>query len=945
MMNPIQTAAGGLRNKRRSWLLATSLAAILPTGALAQEAAVSADADIVVTGSRVAVSGYSAPTPTAVIGGDLIQKQGAASVAEVLQMEPAFKATRSAGGNANNFANPGQATADLRGLGGQRTLVLVNGARVVPQAPSNNANVPVTTDLNMIPTNMIDRVEVVTGGASAQYGSDAVAGVVNILLKRQYEGFEVNASAGISGQGDNEKYRLGFLGGREFADGKGHLIFSAEQSDSEAIKDLYERDWGRDEYMIVTNSAFATNGLPANIVATGVHNNNSEGGKILAGANAAGTAVSSFSLRGFTFNADGTTRPYDAGLLNNGTYQIGGEGRSRNNGSSLIPGVERLTTFARAQYEFSPAATVYIEGGYARTVSDFVGGLPNIASFTVRNDNAFLPQAVKNTMAAQGVTSFTMSKGFYDMGNIQFTTTNETPHATVGIEGDLGGSWSYDAHYSYGENNFTSEFDNNFMPTRYAFAADSILVNGQIVCRATLPAGAANSGTYTAAQRAAATGCVPLNIFGPGPNTTTGLAQNWVNVSGKSEVPYTQSSAGVNLRGDIFNTWAGPVAVAIGGEWRRETQKLTADPLSAAGLFLIGNATPFSGKFDVKEGYIEALVPLAKDLAWAHSLDLNGAVRYADYSTAGGQTTWKVGSVWEPIEGYRLRVTRSRDIRAPAIYELFSPGSTTATAINVNGIAPIVPQNRSIGNLNLRPEVADTLTVGFVVQPNWLSGLRASIDYFDIDITDAIDSLRPDQIGNGCSAGDQFYCSFITFGPGRVPTAVNAGVQNIAAFQTEGLDAAVSYRKDLAGTNALTTRLSATYALHSYINGVDRAGENGQGNLGAVPRLRANLIETYSNDKVSLSAQVVYISKGNNDNTFNTIPALTINKNRIGPQAYLNLFGTYQLSKTVEISASVDNVLDTDPPPSPYAAQGQAVSGILYDKVGRTFEVGARFKF
>jgi outer membrane receptor protein involved in Fe transport len=943
-MNSIRTVTGELRTKRRVWLLATSLAAIMPAVSYAQQGS-STDADIVVTGSRVATSGYSAPSPTAVIGGDLIEKQGVASVAEVLQMEPAFKATRSAGGNANNFANPGQATADLRGLGGQRTLVLVNGSRVVPQAPSNNANVPVTTDLNMIPTNMIDRVEVVTGGASAQYGSDAVAGVVNILLKRQYEGFEVNASAGISGQGDNEKYRLGFIGGHDFGGGKGHLVASFEASDSEAIKDLYERDWGRDEYMIVTNSAFATNGLPANIVATGVHNNNSLGGKIIAGSGPGGVAVPTFSLRGFTFNADGTTRRYDAGLLNNGTYQIGGESLSRNGGSSLVPGVERQTAFVRAEYEFSPAATVYIEGGFSRSISDFMGGLPNIPSFTVQNDNAFLPQAVKTTMAAQGVTSFTMSKGFYDIGNIKFTTTNETPHATVGIEGDLSDSWKYDAHYSYGENRFTSDFDNNFITTRYAFAADSVLVNGQIVCRATLPAGSPGAGAYTAAQRTAATGCVPLNIFGPGPNATTGLAQRWVNVSGQSKVPYTQSSAAVNLRGDLFNTWAGPVAVAVGGEWRRETQKLTADPLSAAGLFLIGNATPFSGKFDVKEGYVEALVPLAKDQVWAHSLDLNGAVRYADYSTAGGQTTWKVGSVWEPIEGYRLRVTRSRDIRAPAIYEAFSPGSTVATAITVNGVSPIVPQNRSIGNPDLRPEVADTLTAGFVVQPNWLSGLRASIDYFDIDITDAIDSLRPDQIGNGCTAGDQYYCSFITFGAGRVPTAVLAPVQNISAFQTKGLDAAVSYRKDLGGAAALTTRFSATYALHSYINGVDRAGENGQGNLGAVPRIRANLMETYSNDKLSLTAQAVYISKGNNDNTFNTIPALTINKNRIGAQAYLNLFGTYQLSKTVELSASVDNVLDTDPPPSPYATQGQAVNGILYDKVGRAFEVGARFKF
>jgi outer membrane receptor protein involved in Fe transport len=934
-MKPISTLAGGSRRARHGWLIASSLAALMIWPAVAnaqasrdsEEPGRTSDADIIVTGSRASLNGFSAPSPTQVIGSDMIEKQGAATVADVLQQEPAFKATRSAGGNANNFANPGQATADLRGLGGQRTLVLINGSRVVPQAPSNNTGVPVTTDLNVIPTNMIDRVEVVTGGASAQYGSDAVAGVVNILLKKQFQGVEFTASSGISQYGDNFKYRLGAIGGLDFADGRGHFVASVEATESEEIDDLYSRDWGAEEWMIVTNANFATNGLPANIVAPHVKNNNSIGGKILGPAN--------FTLRNYTFNADGTIRPYDAGSLNNGTYQIGGEGLSRNAGSSLIPGVRRLTTYARADYAFSDAAILSVEGGYTRTLSIFTGGLPNIASFTIQRDNAYLPQVVRDAMIAQNVTSFTLSKGFYDMGNINFRVRNETPHVMAALEGYLGNSWHYDGHYSYGKNIFQSDFTNNFAPAFYALAADAVRVGSTIVCRGVRD------------NVPAAAGCLPLNVFGPYSTSRSAPgAQDYVNRSGFSHVDYVQHAAGLNVRGEPFSTWAGPISIAFGGEWRRETQKLTADTLSSTGRFQVGNATPFSGKFNVKEGYFEALVPLARDVSFAHSFDLNGAIRYADYSTAGGQTTWKLGSVYEPIEGLRFRATRSRDIRAPAIYELFSPGSSLAASLTVRGINALIPQNRSIGNPALRPEVANTLTLGAVVQPSGVPGLRASIDYFRIKLRDAIDSLSSANIGNFCTAGQALYCSFITFAAnGTTPVSLAAPVQNIASFESSGLDFALSYRLGLGGSRALTTRFSGTYALHNYVNGVDRAGENGLGSLGAVPRFRGNLQETYSDDNLSLTAQLIYISKGNNDNAFNTIPALSINQNAIPAAAYVNIFSTLKINERMELTASIDNLLNRDPPVSPYATQGQAVNGQYYDKVGRAFEVGVRVKF
>ena len=459
--------------------------------------------------------------------------------------------------------------------------------------------------------------------------------------------------------------------------------------------------------------------------------------------------------------------------------------------------------------------------------------------------------------------------------------------------------------------------------------------NGQIICRSRLPGAAPNP---------LAEGCTPVNIFGPNAVSASGAgALAYVNRSDFNAVLYKQHAAGINVRGEPFSTWAAPVSVAFGGEYRKESQVLTAGPLATAGRFAIGNATPFSGEFDVKEGYLEAIVPLARDASFARTLDINGAIRYADYSNSGGQTTWKVGGVYEPIDGLRFRVTRSRDIRAPAIYEMFSPGSFTNTALTVNGVTAVIPQNRTVGNLDLKPERADTLTLGVVVQPTGISGLRMSLDYYKIDLKDAIDSLSAANIGNACTAGDALSCSFITFS-GVTPTRLVAPIQNIAQFETSGLDMAVSYRADLGNGRALTTRFTGTYALHAYINGIDRAGENGMGSLGSQPRFRGNLSQTYSDDTFSLTAQLLYISKGNNDNQFNTIPALSINENTIKAAAYVNLFGSVKLFERFELTAGIDNLFDKDPPVSPYATQGQAVNGQLYDKIGRVFELGIKAK-
>ena len=272
------------------------------------------EADTIVdTASRTASSGLDAPTPTQVIGAEALDRQGAETIMEVLNQNPAFKATRSPNANATNLSSPGQATADLRGLGGQRTLVLVNGSRVVPFAPAANQSVPTTTDLNLMPTIMIDRVDVVTGGASALYGSDAVSGVVNLIMKTRYDGVDARVQMGISEQGDDRRFRAGFLAGTDFADGRGHAVLSVDYSDVEGVGSFYTRDWGRRGQLTVTHRTGPTNLL----LADNVVNSLGAGGVIVTGPAA---------LVGMTFNPDGSLRRFNYGSPIAGRVMVGGEG-------------------------------------------------------------------------------------------------------------------------------------------------------------------------------------------------------------------------------------------------------------------------------------------------------------------------------------------------------------------------------------------------------------------------------------------------------------------------------------------------------------------------------------------------------------------------------------------------------------------------------------------
>lgn len=908
--------------------------------------------EIVVTGSRTAANGLQAPTPTQVVTAEVLEKQGVTTVMEVLNQNPAFKATRSPGANATNTSSPAQATADLRALGGQRTLVLVNQSRVVPFAPASNLGVPTTTDLNLFPTLMIERVDVVTGGASALYGSDAVSGVVNIIMKKKYKGLEVTAQGGISQLGDYGTQRIGFIGGTSFSDDRGHIVVSGDYSNNNGVGDIYTRDWGRKEYMIVSNGQRTTAGTagfgqPAYILAQNVHNN----------LGAAGVITSAIpGLTNMTFNPDGTLRPFDKGSIFGGSTMIGGEGSSIITGTALVPKVERETAYGSLYFDFSDSLTGYIEGGYSRSVGILDGVPIRLSSQVIRRDNAFIPAQVLALLPA-ATQSFNISRIGNDIGINHYRITNETPHGTIGFEGKLGGSWKWDAHASYGVNNYASATTNNPVTAKLAFAIDAVRDGaGNIVCRGV------RDGV------AAAAGCQPLNLFGEG--NTTAAARNYIWGEGLAKVKYDQLTAAANIVGEPFSTWAGPVSVAFGGEYRRETEALTADAVGANNGFLTaGNAVPYSGAFDVKEGYVETTVPLANGIPALQHLSVNGAFRYANYSTVGGQTAWKVGGVWEPIEGLNIRIVRSRDIRAPAINELYSPGSNVTNAVTmvVDGVtkSPVIPQNTSRGNPNVGPEFSKTFSVGAAYRGRGaLAGFGISVDYYNIQINNAITNLSTANIASLCSAGETYFCNLFTYGPDtstpdpndRIHTGLIAGSLNVGAFAQKGLDVTVNYGTPigfLGDGGRFSVAASGTYIFHALVDSgtgaapVDRAGENGWANLGAIPRFRGNLSQTLGTKGWELTLQTIFISKGVQDVTYNRSATTTINDNRVPAVTYFNLYGKIFAgkSKKFEWFFAINNLFDKDPPPVPYIILNGPANGQYYDKVGRAFTFGARARF
>jgi iron complex outermembrane receptor protein len=947
------------------------IAAILAAGATAASAAASAAyaqtaqapavEEIVVTGTRVVRDGYEAPTPVSVITIEQMQNTATSNLADYVNTLPSLagSTTPTSTTTVVNGGNGAINALNLRGLQAVRTLVLLNGQRTVG---SINTGV---VDVSELPQQLISRVDVVTGGASAAYGSDALTGVVNFILDTKYVGLKGEASGGVTTYGDDRNWKISLTAGTGFANDRGHFLISGEAVANDGIL-VNNRPWNQQGYSFINNPAYGTaagqsTSVPAQLALNHVAlSNASSGGIITAGP-----------LKGAIFGPGGSYAQFNYGSLVSNPLMSGGDWRSTavadTGGQSLVPVASRQNLFTRVSFDIADDVNVYAQVSWSHS-HNLSAAVPNFytGSLTIKSDNAFIPAPLAAALAAQGQTSFALGTVNGDVGAEKPVYDRRVLRMLVGAEGKLDAfdtSWKWDAHLSSGFAMGASAASNTVSNAQYALAIDAVRnpTTGAIVCRSTLTN--------------PTNGCVPYNVMGIGVNSQAAI--NYI----KNGRPFfinrlLQKDAAVNLSGEPFSTWAGPVSIATGIEHREESTRAIADPGQAAGAWFIASGVPFSGKYSVTEGFVETVVPLAKDQVWAKNLELNGAVRVTGYSTFGTTETWKVGVNYSLFDDLRFRGVRSHDIREPTLLDLFSAPVTQTNSLTnpfLNN-ATVSYRGTTQGNASLQPEKAMTTGLGAVYQPGWFSGFSASFDYYHISITGAISTFQPVQLINLCYAGNQAACATFTTTSivnGLPVLQFTAGPANFASETSDGFDIEASYQLSLAEVNStwngnLGFRLLATHVMSDVQNSgavgsipIDLAGQN---NGSAPPKWRIQAGVNYALDPITIGLTMRSVSAGTINNNFVTCTSgcpvstgnnTTVSYNHIDGATYFDLNTAYKLHMTdtseAELFLSVRNLMNKDPAivyvgPNNSSWTFYPTNNQEYDVLGRVFRAGIRFK-
>lgn len=990
------------------WLAAPASAQTeqAPPVAPATDQQASADGDVVVTGSRIVRNGYTAPTPVTVATTEDLAKVTPSSIPDALNKLPQFSNSLSPSKSANNFSNvPIHGNVlNLRGLGTPsnnpkgplRTLILFDGIRVAPTEYTG------TIDTNVIPELLTQRVDVVTGGASAAWGSDAVAGVVNFILDKKFTGFKGVAQAGISEHGDNANQRLGAAWGSDFAGGKGHILLSGEYTNSNGML-RQDRPFSTQGYNFVgsvtTSCALAANGQSRTCTAAPgtAANPYTIASDVRISALAANGRITGASVAnpfvGQVINNDGTTRPFDLGTAVGTTgFQQGGDGYKIPNDTNAVAPLSNYTAFGRVSYELTPDITAFVQGDYARSEYHyFTQGnslVPPSEAAQIYKGNPYLSAALD---AALPTANDFYIVGQQDAGQPKPIAYEKTDYwmASAGLNGKTGGfNWSLS--YTHGESRHSMDNTGLYDNKKLYAALDAVRnpATGAITCRVLLD-------PTVAAQY---TGCQPLDVMHGDPSKSTPGGYAYATGTSSYRATLRQDSVAANISGSLFDLPAGPVDFAVGAEYRNQSLRLTsnADPALLAGatpaattalrsayfagergvpagalFYWLTNVGSGSGSLNVKEAYAEIAVPLFKDTPFFQELSLNAAARITDYSFSGTVTTWKAGVTWRPIKDLLLRGTYSRDIRAPNLFELFAGAQSGIGIVNdavlkdsngnvIYGSGQNVNVNSvTSGNSNLEPEKADTYTFGAVLSPSGLRGVSLSVDYYHIKVANLIDTLTAQQILTNClNAGGSGApeCALIDrTSPTAFPSLVHIAPANIAYLQTAGIDVDLTYRATL-GNGALGIRLYANYldrfdaqqytgAPISHYAGVSVVTSNPAG----FPRWRGNLTVDYSNGPFGVTIGEQYIGSMRLDIPGGSLPIQFTNPN-VSPVWYtdLTLRATVPaMGGNFEFFATVNNLFDKQPPIIPGTVPGvnPPTNISLYDIVGRAFTAGVRIKF
>ncbi|HMI20016.1 MAG TPA: TonB-dependent receptor [Sphingomonas sp.] len=915
---------------------AAMLAASVPAFAAAPDAPAAgaatpddANAEIVITGTQISRAGFVSPTPVTSVTVTDIQKVGSINIADALNQIPALKSsvTPSSVGNLSKLA--GGNYLDLRGLGYLRTLTLVDGKRYVPSSPEGVINT------NMLPQAIISGVDVVTGGASAAYGSDAVAGVVNFKIDNKLQGFRGNVQGGMTDFHDNKNYLASLAYGTNFADGRGHILLGAEYAENKGVTDASKRKYLGNKGLIVNPAFGVTAGAPFLIYANDIR----------AAYASEGGLIDSGSLRGTKFDVGGGTSPFQYGTnLTDDNTMDGGDGDPLASTYVLVTPTKRYSGYAGATYEVASNITAYASFDYAHSAFN-ERSIPSDDTFTIQADNAYLPASVRTALAAAGETSFALGRGSEDYGVGRIVQRAHTWQATAGIKGSLGGSWTFDASYDYGKSRMLTLFTGDVIKSKRLLAIDAVAgPGGTIVCRSTLTD--------------PSNGCVPLNLFGEG--SPSQAAINYITGTSVRDWQQKQQVGDITVRGEPFSLWAGPISVAVGAEWRRFDVDVTSDPLSATpnvSLLRVGNVKPYSAEEEVKEAFGEVVIPLAKDQSWAKNIDVDIAGRVTDYKTSGTVETWKAGINYAVDDSIRFRATRSRDIRAPNINELFAAGQTLIGGITDSKAPAGTSQTYSVsqttgGNPFLKPEKADTFTGGVVFTPTFIPRLSLSVDYYDIKVKGAISSLGAQTLVNRCNGGDAATCLLTPRGADGKISGILLAPINFQQLVMNGIDVEVAYRFPLA------TGSIDLHGLLGYINKLNQVGQDGAvtkfaGNTdqpaldgpGGTPHWKMNGSATYTTDGYKISFTERYVGGGAvTEDTVDGGPIVA--HNHVSGRFYSDLYGEITLATTsrgkVALFGVVQNLFDRHPPFTGYEFQ---TARQLYDVVGRDYTAGIRFEF
>lgn len=835
--------------------IATAHAQTTPTepAPVAEATAAPDDTAIVVTGSRIARPDFAAPNPIVSLDAENIQQSGNTNVTTFLQRVPALTnsvdSAQSAGSDRPGgqlFGAAGLNLLDLRGLGPSRTLVLVNGRRHVASQIDSAA-----VDVNAIPTDLIERVDVLTGGASAVYGADGVSGVVNFILRRDLDGVTARTQFGISEQGDAGNRFASIAAGRNFAGGRGNVTlyyeYNAEDPLANDDRDFLRRE--RRQYL-VPNDAYAGPG-------SGTYQ------QVLAGdlRYPGGSPEGVIDIGGVLYQGNG--RLYDPGTPVS-YYASGGDATPvAGYVGDLLPKIERHAANLLTHYDVSDALTLSFEGKFVQTLATTFGGYSGNYPGTFTLDNPFLPQTIRDAALAAGQATIASNRNNLDFPRLGESNRRRTWRGVVGATGEISDHARYDLSYTYGQTDVRIEKLNSRWEDRYLAALDVVTdpATGRPTCRSNLtPAAAAGATSFTPG---ASSGCLPLNTFGRNVYDPAALAWT-INGDNVSAARLTQSVANLSLTGDfgaLFDLPGGPVQFALGGEYRRETSRFSPN------AFLTGKQwyqydegdkfnpeyliSPSRGAFDVYEAFGELNVPLLKDQPFAHLLSVGAAGRLSDYSTVGKTEAYQFNALWAPVRDLTFRGSYSQAVRAPNIGELFAPvgpatnffvdpcylenrnsgtasraancvalitslGGNPATFTGANNpdAASLINGQRS-GNRALKEETARTWTAGTVLRPGFIPGLSIAADWYDIRLKDAINVADASTIANLCvdqPSLDNAFCAAIRRrqGTGYI-NGYAVQPQNVAQFSTAGLDVNVSWRVDAGTAGSFDVRFVGGY--------------------------------------------------------------------------------------------------------------------------------------